>query len=144
VTSGGPDSATYHIVNKATGLYLSGLVSSSLSVSVWTGPLEQWDVPPDALKWVKEFVSYQYYHLNHLYTTGYSLDSNAEQSIYLHNSNGGSYQQWILAEDGEGYFTLENLATGLMADSNAEGHAYTMPKNDGPYQRWRFLPVYSG
>jgi hypothetical protein len=140
---GGPHSQIYRIVNKATGLYLSGLVSSSLSVSVWTGPPEQYDVPSDALLWHKEFAYDRYWRFNHMYNTGYNLDSNAEQSIYLHDANAGSYQLWILDEDGEGYFTLQNLATSFMADSNAEGHAYTMQKNDGPYQRWRLLPVYA-
>ena len=69
--------------------------------------------------------------------TGYCLDSNANQDVYTHDCNSGSYQNWYVGHNWwSGTVTLQDVATGYCLDSNANQDVYTLGCNGGSYQNW--------
>lgn len=68
--------------------------------------------------------------------TGRVLDSNGSGNVYTLNSNGGSYQKWVMTQSDYGTYVLRNLATGFVLDSNTNGNVYTLSANGGNFQKW--------
>jgi serine/threonine-protein kinase len=115
------------LTNAATNFELQSLTGSSEdSVLTSDGPPDVWVVQAGGIGGAVQLVSA---------SSGRCLDSDTQGEVYGLTCNGGSFQQWLVTEDGDGV-RLRNLATQLMLDSDTNGDVYTEPNNGGQFQLW--------
>jgi serine/threonine-protein kinase len=115
------------LTNAATLFELQGLRGSSEdSVFTSDGPPDLWFVQGGGIGGAVQLVSVH---------SGRCLDSDTQGEVYGLDCNGGSFQQWLVSEEGGGV-RLRNLATQLMLDSDTSGDVYTEPNNGGQFQLW--------
>lgn len=70
--------------------------------------------------------------------TNLFLHSNGDGNVFAISDNGEGYQNWLIINDGNGYFYLQDTATNKFLDSNSNGDVYTSIGNGGDSQKWYF------
>ena len=124
----------YLLHNEATGLTLAAAERDDPQSTVYAASYTPWD-PHQG--WRLAAAPDQAYAFDHPHS-GWLLDTE-DRRVHLSKPNGGPSQRWLIRDDGEGRWTVRNVASGLALETNPDGEVYTTTPSDSARQRWRFV-----
>ena len=142
---------SYMIISKCNGLAVDmtngGQPTAGQNIQCWecnTSSAQKWVLTRQAM------ISNGTYRITNAANPGYRLDINGvhmedETNVHLWSAHDGDSQKFKFQADGEGYFTITNVATGKVLDAKGGGltagtnvQQYTSNGTDA--QKWALLP----